>query len=345
MPTVAINGLGRIGRASLKVLLGCHDLQVVAVNDLASIENLVYLMRYDTVYGRYPGEVRSEPGTLVIDGIRIPVSAEPDPAKLPWRALGVDLVLECTGAFTGEQDLRKHLAAGASYVLLSAPSASDAVPTVVHGVNSLIGNPQVISCASCTTNCIAPIVEVAHRRLGAERAVMTTVHAYTASQHLVDGPDSRHRRGRAGAVNMVPASTGAASATVRALPELEGRFDGIAIRAPIPVGSIADIVFVTGRPTTVDAVNEVFVQEAASSRYRGVVGVSADPLVSSDIIGDPHAAVVDLDLTRVVDGTLVKVMAWYDNEWGFTHQLIREARSIVGLRPEVADSDAQTGHP
>jgi glyceraldehyde 3-phosphate dehydrogenase len=345
MPTVAINGLGRIGRASLKVLLGCHDLQVVAVNDLASVDNLAYLLRYDTVYGRYPGEVLSEPGTLVIDGVRIPVFAEPDPAELPWRALEVDLVLECTGVFTDEVDLSKHLAAGASYVLLSAPTASDTVPTVVHGVNTLIGNPQVISCASCTTNCITPIVEIAHRRLGAERAVMTTVHAYTASQHLVDGPDSRYRRGRAGAANMVPASTGAARATVRALPELAGRFDGIAIRAPIPVGSIADIVFVTGRPTTVDAVNEVFAQEAASSRYREVVGASADPLVSSDIIADTHAAVVDLDLTRVVDGTLVKVMAWYDNEWGFTHQMIREARSILGLRPDVADGDAMAGQP
>jgi glyceraldehyde 3-phosphate dehydrogenase len=345
MPTVAINGLGRIGRASLKVLLGCDDLRVVAVNDLASVENLAYLMRSDSVYGRYPGEVLSEAGTLVIDGERIPVSAEPDPVDLPWRALGVDLVLECTGAFTDEAGLNKHLAAGASYVLLSAPTTSDNVPTVVHGVNTANGNPQVISCASCTTNCITPIVEVAHRRLGAERAVMTTVHAYTASQHLVDGPDNRYRRGRAGAVNMVPASTGAAKATVRALPDLAGRFDGIAIRAPIPVGSIADIVFVTGRPTTVDEVNDMFVQEAASSRYRGVVGVSADPLVSSDIIADTHAAVVDLDLTRVVDGTLVKVMAWYDNEWGFAHQMIREARSVLGLRSDVADSDAMAGQP
>jgi glyceraldehyde 3-phosphate dehydrogenase len=343
MPTIAINGLGRIGRASLKVLLGCSDIDVVAVNDLASVENLAYLMRYDTVYGRYPGEVRGEPGTLVIDGTSIPVLAEPDPQKLPWRALGVDLVLECTGVFKSEEDLYKHVAAGASFVLLSAPTSSDAVPTVVHGVNTLIGNPQVISCASCTTNCITPVVEVAHRRLGAERAVMTTVHAYTASQHLVDSPDSSPRRGRAGAANMVPASTGAAKATVRALPELAGRFDGIAIRAPIPVGSLADIVFVTGRPTTADAVNDVFVQEAASSRYRDVMGVSADPLVSSDIIGDPHAAVVDLDLTRVVDGTLVKVMAWYDNEWGFTHQMIREARSVLGLQPDVATSDMRVG--
>jgi glyceraldehyde 3-phosphate dehydrogenase len=336
MPTVAINGLGRIGRASLKVLAGCGDLQVVAVNDLATVDNLAYLLRYDTVYGRYPHPVHSERDALIVDGHRIPVFAEPDPAKLPWRARGVDLVLECTGAFTHEEDLNKHLAAGAAFVLLSAPTGSDSVPTVVHGVNTAAGKPRVISCASCTTNCITPIVEVAHRRLSAERAVMTTVHAYTVSQHIVDGPDSSYRRGRAGAANLVPASTGAARATVRAVPELEERFDGIAIRAPIPVGSIADIVFVTGSRTTASEVNDVFTQEAASSRYRGVLGISEDPLVSSDIIGDSRAAVVDLDLTRVVDGTLVKVMAWYDNEWGFTHQMIREARSILGLPPDVS---------
>ena len=331
-PRVAINGLGRIGRAALKILLGCDDLLVVGVNDLADVDNLAYLMRYDTVYGRYPHEIQTEPDALVINGRRIAVSAEADPASLPWRALGVDLVLECTGVFTRGEDLAKHLAAGASYVLLSAPTASDTVPTVVHGVNTADGNPQMISCASCTTNCTTPIVEVARRRLDAERAVMTTVHAYTVSQHLVDGPDTRsHRRGRAGATNLVPASTGAARATIRAVPELAGRFDGIAIRAPIPVGSIADIVFVAGSPTSAEDVNGVFRQEAETARYRGVLGVSEDPLVSSDIIGDSRAAVVDLELTRVVDRTLVKVMAWYDNEWGFTHQMIREARSVLGV--------------
>ena len=336
MPTVAINGLGRIGRAALKVLLEHDDLQVVAANDLASVDNLAYLIRHDTVYGRYPHEVCSDRGALVVDGHRIPVSAEADPERLPWRELGVDLVLECTGVFAHEEDLGKHLAAGASYVILSAPAASAVVSTVVHGVNAAVGDPQVISCASCTTNCITPIVEIAYRRLGAERAVMTTVHAYTANQHLVDGPSNSYRRGRAGAANLVPASTGAARATVRALPELAGRLDGIAIRAPVPVGSIADIVFVTGPSTTVDEVNETFRDEAESSRYQGIVGISDDPLVSSDIIGDARAAVLDLDLTRVVDGNLVKVMAWYDNEWGFTHQMIREARATLGLPPTTA---------
>jgi glyceraldehyde 3-phosphate dehydrogenase len=330
MPTVAINGLGRIGRAALKILIDGDGLDLVAVNDIADAENLAYLIKYDTVYGRYPGEVHPVDGALLVDGTRIAAFAERDPANLPWADLGVDLVLECTGVFTSEEGLKKHLQAGASYVILSAPTTSETVPTVVHGVNSLDGESRIISCASCTTNCITPVIEAAHRLIGVERAVMTTVHAYTAGQQLVDGPSKSFRRGRAGAANLVPASTGAARATTRAVPELAGRFDGIAVRAPIPVGSIADIVFVVGRPTTVEEVNDAFRQEAAAGRYQGILGVSEDPLVSADIIGDPRAAVVDLDLTRVVDGTLVKVMAWYDNEWGFTHQMIREARSILG---------------
>jgi glyceraldehyde 3-phosphate dehydrogenase len=250
---------------------------------------------------------------------------------LPWRDLRVDLVLECTGVFTTAEALTKHLDAGAEYVVLSAPTKSEAVPTVVHGVNRPDGKPYVVSCASCTTNCIAPVIEVAHRRIGVERAVMTTVHAYTAGQQLVDGPSKEFRRGRAGAANLVPTTTGAAKATIRALPELAGRFDGVAVRAPIPVGSCADIVFVAARPTTIEEVNDAYRREATSARYQGILGVSEDPLVSADIVGDPRAAIVDLELTRVVDGTLVKVMAWYDNEWGFTHQMVREARRILGV--------------
>ena len=216
-------------------------------------------------------------------------------------------------------------------MILSAPTASEGVPTVVHGVNRPNGEPRVISCASCTTNCITPVIEVAGRRVGVERAIMTTVHAYTGGQRLVDSPSKNFRRGRAGAANLVPTSTGAARATTRAVPELAGRFDGVAVRAPVPVGSLADIVFVASRATTVDEVSEAFRAEADTDRYRGILGVSDDPLVSADIIGDPRAAVVDLTLTQVVDGTLVKVMAWYDNEWGFTHQMIREARSVLGI--------------
>jgi glyceraldehyde 3-phosphate dehydrogenase len=331
MPTVAINGLGRIGRAALKILLDADGLDLVAVNDIADADNLAYLLKYDTVYGRYHGQVSAAEGSLLVDGKQISVLAERDPANLPWDDLGVDLVLECTGAFTTAQDLERHIEAGASYVILSAPTKSETVPTVVHGVNRPHGRPQVISCASCTTNCITPVIEVAHRRLGVERAVMTTVHAYTAGQQLVDGPSRSFRRGRAGAANLVPTSTGAAQATTRAVPELAGRFDGIAVRAPIPVGSVADIVFVASRPTTTTEVNETFRQEAATARYEGILGASEDPLVSSDIVGDSRAAVIDLEMTTVVDGTLVKVMAWYDNEWGFTHQMIREARSVLGV--------------
>jgi len=332
MPTVAINGMGRIGRAALKIILNSDGIDLVAVNDVTDVANLAYLIKYDTVSGRYQHEVGVDEGALVIGRTRIPVLAEPDPARLPWQDLGVDLVLECTGRFTGADDLTKHITAGASYVILSAPTQSGDVPTVVHGVNNLAGDPRIISCASCTTNCIAPIVDIAHRRIGVERAVMTTVHAYTGGQRIVDGPNKHYRRGRAGAANLVPTSTGAARATIKTLPELSGKFDGVAVRAPIPVGSLADIVFVAARGTTpAEVVNDAFRDESATDRYRDVLGVSDDPLVSSDIIGDPRAAVVDLDLTQVVDGTLVKVMAWYDNEWGFSSQMIREAREVLGL--------------
>jgi glyceraldehyde 3-phosphate dehydrogenase len=331
MPNVAINGLGRIGRAALKILLDGDGLNLVAVNDVADVDNLAYLLRYDTVYGRYHRRVSTVDGALLIDDQRIPTFAERDPANLPWADLGVDLVLECTGVFKTEDDLKKHLQAGASFVILSAPTSSETVPTVVHGVNRPDSSPQIISCASCTTNCITPVIEVAHRHIGVQRAVMTTIHAYTAGQQLVDSPAKSFRRGRAGAANLVPTSTGAARATTRAVSDLADRFDGIAVRVPIPVGSMADIVFVADRPTTVEEVNDAFRREASDERYRGILGASEDPLVSADIVGDPHAAIVDLDLTRVVDGTLVKVMAWYDNEWGFTHQMIREARSTLGL--------------
>jgi glyceraldehyde 3-phosphate dehydrogenase (phosphorylating) len=331
VPTVAINGLGRIGRAALKILLDDDALDLVAFNDIADVDNLTYLIRYDTVYGRYHREVNHVEGALVVDGKRISAFSERDPANLPWGELGVELVLECTGVFKAAEELERHVRAGASYVILSAPTESEAVPTVVHDVNRPDGRPQLISCASCTTNCITPVIEVADRRFGVERALMTTVHAYTAGQQLVDGPSKSFRRGRAGAANLVPTSTGAARATIRAVPGLAGRFDGIAVRAPIPVGSIADIVFVASRPTVAAEVNEAFRQEAATARYEGILGVSEDPLVSADIVGDPRAAIIDLELTRVVDGTLVKVMAWYDNEWGFTRQMIREARDILGV--------------
>jgi glyceraldehyde 3-phosphate dehydrogenase len=329
---IAINGLGRIGRAALKILLDTDGSEVVAANDLIPTDNLAYLLRYDTVYGRYARQVEPGEEGTVVDGRSIQVFAEKDPADLPWSELGVDLVLECTGAFRQEEDLEKHIEAGARFVILSAPAKTESIATIVPGVNDPTSEPWIISCASCTTNCIAPLVEVMHRRIGLERAIMTTVHAYTSSQRMVDGPATSFTRGRAGAANLVPTSTGAALATTKALPDLEGRFDGIAIRVPVAIGSIADVVFVAARSTTHEEVVEVFREEASSDRYRGVLGVSEEPLVSSDIIGDPRASVVDLQMTRVVDGTLVKVMSWYDNEWGFTHQMIRQAKQMLGIR-------------
>jgi glyceraldehyde 3-phosphate dehydrogenase (phosphorylating) len=327
--SVAINGLGRIGRAILKLVMDEPALELVAVNDLIDIETLAYLLRFDTVYGRYTKSVVVDGDDLAIAGRKVRTLRIRDPLDLPWRELGVDLVFECTGALTRREDLEKHIRAGARTVLLSAPSKGGEVATVVHGANTPEGFPAMISCASCTTNCITPIIEIIGRRIGIEKAVMTTVHAYTASQSLVDGPGKSMRGGRAAAANIIPASTGAAIATTRALPQYAGLFDGIAIRAPIPIGSIADITFVTSRKTTVDEVNGILTEEAQTERYAGVLGVSSDPLVSSDVIADPRASIVDLELTRVVDGDLVKVMSWYDNEWGYANQMLREAVSVV----------------
>jgi glyceraldehyde 3-phosphate dehydrogenase len=234
--------------------------------------------------------------------------------------------------FAQRDDLEKHIRAGAQVVLLSAPSRGGEVETVVHGANVPGGTPSIISCASCTTNCITPIVEVIGRRIGVEKAVMTTVHAYTSSQSVVDGPSRHARRGRAAGANLVPTTTGAALATTRALPQYAGLFDGIAVRAPVPIGSIADITFLASRKTSVYEVNQILTEEAKTERYAGVLGVSRDPLVSSDMIGDPRASIVDLELTKVVDGDLVKVLGWYDNEWGYANQMLREARSMARQR-------------
>jgi glyceraldehyde 3-phosphate dehydrogenase len=329
---VAINGLGRIGRAILKLVFDEPALELVAVNDLADVENLAYLLRFDTVYGRYAKPVLVEGSDLAVAGRKLQTLSVRDPVALPWKDLGIGLVFECTGALTRREDLEKHIRAGARFVLLSAPSKDEDIATVVHGVNAAAGTSAIISCASCTTNCITPIVEVIGRRIGFRKAAMTTVHAYTSSQAVVDGPNKRFRRGRAAGANLVPATTGAALATTRALPEHAGRFDGIAIRVPLPVGSIADLTFVASRNTSVDEVNRILSEEAATQRYAGVLGVSRDPLVSSDIIGDPRASVVDLELTKVIDGDLVKIMSWYDNEWGYANQMVREAVALTDGR-------------
>jgi glyceraldehyde 3-phosphate dehydrogenase len=326
MAKVAINGFGRIGRAVFKIIQDNPDLELVAVNDLVPPENLAYLLNYDTVYGRSKNKVESDENSLIIDGKHYKVVSERDPAQLPWGSLGIDLVFECTGLFTNKEALEKHIQAGAKSVILSAPTKSEGIQTVVYGVNHVPESDNIFSCASCTTNCISPVVEVMGRRIGIKKAILTTIHAYTATQAIVDGPSKKQvREGRAAAANFVPSTTGAAIATTKVLPQYKGKFDGVAVRAPIPVGSISDIVFVTERPTTVEEINTIFREEAESDRYKGIMSASDEEIVSSDIVGDAHASIVDLTMTQVVDGDLVKVMSWYDNEWGYANQMVRAA--------------------
>lgn len=326
MAKVAINGLGRIGRAVFKIIQDNPDLELVAVNDLVPPENLAYLLNYDTVYGRSKNKVESDENSLIIDGKHYKVVSERDPAQLPWGSLGIDLVFECTGLFTNKEALEKHIQAGAKSVILSAPTKSEGIETVVYGVNHVPESDNIFSCASCTTNCISPVVEVMGRRIGIKKAILTTIHAYTATQAIVDGPSKKQvREGRAAAANFVPSTTGAAIATTKVLPQYKGKFDGVAVRAPIPVGSISDIIFVTERPTTVEEINTIFREEAESDRYKGIMSACDEEIVSSDIVGDAHASIVDLTMTQVVDGDLVKVMSWYDNEWGYANQMVRAA--------------------
>ncbi len=329
MNKVAINGMGRIGRATFKILMNTPELELVAINDLLPVDNLAYLLKYDSVYGRFAGKIDAGEDTLSVDGRNYRVFSQKDPAELPWNPLEVDIVFECTGIFRTKEDMENHLKAGAGRVILSAPEKTGKVDSVVHGVNKPGKMAQLITCASCTTNCITPVVEVMGRRLGIQKAVMTTIHAYTSSQTIVDGPRKKWRRGRAGAVNFVPTSTGAAKATTQVLPEYGGKFDGVAVRGPVPAGSLADMVFLTSRDTGPEEINQIFREESKTDRYNGILGVSEDPIVSSDIIQDPRASIVDLTMTQVVDGNMAKVMSWYDNEWGYSAQMVREAVRMV----------------
>ena len=327
MKKIAINGFGRIGRSSLKIILDTPDLEVVGINDLMTIENAVYLLKYDSIYGKYNKKVSLEGDFILIDDHKIRYTAIKDPAELPWKELQVDVVIESTGFFTNKADAEKHLTAGSKFVVISGPTKD--TPTVVHGVNTEDGKVAVFSCASCTTNNISPIIEILGRRIGIKKAILNTTHAYTASQTLVDAPSKREpRMGRTAGINLAPAATGAAIATTKALPQYLGKFDGVAVRVPVPVGSISDITFVTEKPTTVEEINSVLIEESKTNRYHKVVAVTDEPLVSTDIIQSPFAATVDLEMTRVVDGDLVKVMAWYDNEWGFTNQMIRQIQEL-----------------
>ncbi|PMD99302.1 type I glyceraldehyde-3-phosphate dehydrogenase [Siphonobacter sp. BAB-5405] len=327
MKKIAINGFGRIGRAALKVIFETTDLELVGINDLMSIENAAYLLKYDTNYGKYEKEVTVEGDTILIDGKAIQYTSIRDIENLPWKELEAEVIIESTGIFTSQAAANQHLAAGAKFVVISGPTKD--TPTVVHGVNTEAGKVAVFSCASCTTNNISPVIEILGRRLGIKKAILNTTHAYTASQTLVDAPSKREpRMGRAAANNLAPAATGAAIATTKALPQYAGKFDGIAVRVPVAVGSISDITFIAERPTSVEEINQILTEEAATPRYEKVLAVTDEPLVSSDIVKSPFAATVDLEMTRVVDGDLVKVMAWYDNEWGFTNQMIRQIQSL-----------------
>ena len=329
MPKIAINGMGRIGRAAFKILMDLPEVELAAVNDLLPGENLAYLLNYDSVHGGYREKVTADEGRLLVAGRSISLFKEKDPSGLPWQKMDIDLVFECTGVFRDKEGLQKHLDAGAKRVILSAPAKSADVEMVVYGVNQADPQARMISCASCTTNCITPVFEVMDRHLGVEKAIMTTIHAYTASQTIVDGPRKKWRRGRAAALNFVPTTTGAAIATTKILPAFEGKFDGVAVRGPVAVGSLADIVFLTKASTTVEAVNDLFVAESNSDRYECILGVTEDQIVSSDIIRDSRASVVDLTMTQVVGGNLVKVMSWYDNEWGYTSQMVREGLQVL----------------
>lgn len=328
---IAINGFGRIGRAALKIALEKKSLEVVAINDLTDASVLAHLFRYDTAYGRYRKSVEAKDGKLIIDGKEIPVYAEPDPKKLPWGDLNVDVVLECTGRFVDKDSSALHIGAGAKKVVLSAPSKGDdgSVPTFLIGVNEdEYAGETVVSNASCTTNCLAPVAKVLHDAFGIGKAMMTTVHSYTADQNLQDAPHKDLRRARAAAQNIVPTTTGAAISVTQVIPDLKGMFDGLAVRVPTIVVSLTDFTFLLKKKTTKEEVNEVLRAAAASPRFGKVLAVTDEPLVSSDFIGNPYSTIVDLSLTKVVDGDLVKVVAWYDNEWGYSNRLVEMAEIV-----------------
>jgi len=307
-------------------------LHVVAINDLGDIKNLAYLLKYDTVYGRFNGQVAVDSGQLIVDGKHIAVFAKKEPAKLPWRDISVDIVVEASGHFTDAEKARGHIEAGAKKVVITAPAKGEGAETILVGANEeKFGTCDISSNASCTTNAASPVVGILHEAVGIERAILNTVHAYTATQLLVDGSvrDDDFRRGRAAAANLVPSSTGAAKATALAYPGLQNKFDGIAIRIPVISGSLVDITFVAKRATSREEVNEALRKAAMSEKWKRVFAVTEEPLVSSDILGLPYGAIADLEMTRVVDGTLVKVLAWYDNEMGYCHTLVEHVAEVA----------------
>jgi glyceraldehyde 3-phosphate dehydrogenase len=335
MARVAINGFGRIGRGFMRAAHGRAGIEIVAVNDLTSPENLAYLLKYDTVYGHAPFSVEAKDGALLVDGATVKLLSEKDPANLPWKDLGIDVVVESTGFFTDFSKANAHVIAGAKHVVISAPAkeGDGSVPgaTILMGVNAdKIGTCQITSNASCTTNAASPVIAILDEAIGIEKAILSTTHAYTASQAIVDGPSKKDmKEGRAAAQNIVPTSTGAAIAVTKAYPSLEGKFDGISLRVPVPAGSIADITFIAKRPTSAHEVNDILKKAAQDPRWKTVFTVTEDEVVSSDIIGEPYGSIADLGMTRVVDGTLVKVLAWYDNEMGYVHTLLEHVALVA----------------
>lgn len=339
---VAINGFGRIGKQAFKIAFENHrdTMEIVAVNDPNPVEDALQGLKYDSIYHKFPFEVTVESGDeegnggmLIVDGVKIPKLRQLDPEQLPWEEMGVDIVLECTGVFRTQEGAGKHLKAGAKSVLISAPAKGGDVPTYVMGVNSdqidaKGEGDEVFSNASCTTNCIAPVMEILTREFGVEKAMLSTIHGYTADQRLVDGTHKDPRRARAAAINIIPTSTGAAVATAAVVPEVDGIFDGMAFRVPVPVGSISDITVLLSRDVTEEEVNAALEKAAASDRYKGILEVTYDPIVSTDIIGNPHSSIADLSLTKVTGGNMVKVVAWYDNEYGYSHRLVEQAIEV-----------------
>jgi glyceraldehyde 3-phosphate dehydrogenase len=323
---VAINGFGRIGRAFARLSHG-RGIEIVAVNDLGSLDNLAYLLKYDTVYGRAPFSVEAKEGDLIVDGRQVKFLSEKDPTNLPWKDLKIDVVVESTGFFTDYEKAQAHITAGAKRVVITAPvkGESSLGATVLMGVNEeRMQTCAITSNASCTTNSASPVIAILDEAIGIEKAVLSTTHAYTASQSLVDGPSKKDmKEGRAAAQNIVPTSTGAATAVAQVYESLIGKFDGISLRVPVSAGSISDITFIAKRPTTVDEVNAALRTAAAQPRWEGLFSITDEELVSSDIVGEQCASIADLGMTRVVDGNLVKVLAWYDNEMGYTESLVR----------------------
>ncbi|EPH00330.1 glyceraldehyde-3-phosphate dehydrogenase, type I [Propionibacterium sp. oral taxon 192 str. F0372] len=329
---VGINGFGRIGRNFFRAAKEQGaDIEIVAANDLTDNKTLATLMKYDSVLGRFPGEVTYDDESITADGHKIKVLAERDPAALPWGELGVDIVIESTGRFTNAEAASAHIKAGAKKVIISAPAKNEDI-TVVMGVNEGDYDPakhNIISNASCTTNCLAPVAKVLQDNFGIDRGLMTTVHAYTADQNLMDGPHSDLRRARSAALNIIPTKTGAAQAVALVLPELKGKFDGFALRVPVPTGSVTDLSFVATKEVTVEAINAA-VKEAAEGELKGVLAYTEDPIVVSDIQGDPHSSIFDASYTKVI-GNLVKILSWYDNEWGYSNRLV-DLAGMVGSK-------------